>query len=295
MPLRLFLGGRGGRVRSCPACEERVEPDATFCPSCYMVFRPEGAADLRQHLHGNRIPADVYLRRKMLAVDPDLGPVVPVPVEERTSPSPPAPTAAPALVPPDPSPPPAPPPAESPARPVLAPAASAPAAPAAGDRSEGKRSGARSLAEFEPPLPPPARSAEEAQSLLGWMLEHDPLIPNNLPRLEAIHASVLHGGPDPRLGYRQHVVLQVADDLALHDTQEALAAHLERLAAAYRRAALSYGRAAQGASGSVDVVLWRMASFASRLRVESWIYQSRHGAPAPLAAAARRARGGRKS
>ncbi len=275
MPLRLFLGGRGGRVRSCPACEERVEPDATFCPSCYMVFRPEGAADLRQHLRGSRIPADVYLRRKMQAVDPDLGPVVPVPVEERTPPPPPpAPTTSPASAQPD---------------------TSLPVAPPAAERPEGKRTGARSLVEFEPPLPPPARSAEEVPSLLDWMLEHDPLIPNNLPRLEAIHASAVHAGPDPRLGYRQHVVLQVMDDLVLHDSQEALGDHLERLAAAYRRAAVSYGQSAQGTPGPLDIVLWRMASFASRLRVESWIYQSRHGVPAPLAAAARRARGGRKS
>jgi hypothetical protein len=259
-----------------------------------MVFRPEGAADLRQHLRGSRIPADVYLRRKMQAVDPDLGPVMPLSAADRAA---------------------APPPTEAPAPPAGEPAAAAPrllpaepaahaaaaetppaspAAPASEERSPSRRSGVRSLAEFDPPLPPPARTPEEIEALLAWMLDHDPLIPNNLPRLEAIHASVFHAGQAGRLDYRRHVMLQAADDLTLHDTQDALQGHLECLAAAYRRAALSYGRAMDGKPEEVDVVLWRMASFASRLRLEAWIYQSRHGVPAPLLAAARSPRARRK-
>src|SRR5512138_545243 len=97
MPLRLFTRGGGGKARSCPACEGPVVPDATFCPSCYMIFRPEGAADLRQHLHGTRVPADVYLRRKLQTVDPDLGPVVRLPAAEPAAPPPATEPAAPLL------------------------------------------------------------------------------------------------------------------------------------------------------------------------------------------------------
>jgi hypothetical protein len=251
-----------------------------------MVFRPEGAADLRRHLHGNRIPADIYLRRKMQSVDPDLGPVVPVgPLPE----SPPPPAAAPEPAARADEGPPAP---ELPLRPATPPAAVLPEAQplllAPSPTPTPRRSGVRSLAEFDPPLPPPARTAGEVQAVLSWMLEHDALIPNNLPRLEAIHATASLTGGGSRLGYTQHILLQVEDDLALHETQEALHAHLERLAAAYRRAALSYGRAADGRQEGVNGVLWRMASLASRLRLESWVYQSRHGAPPQLATSARR-------
>jgi hypothetical protein len=173
-------------------------------------------------------------------------------------------------------------------------AAAPPPEPAGEERAPSRRSGVRSLAEFEAPFPPPARTVEELDGLLTWMLDHDPLIPNNLPRLEAIHASVYHAGEAGRLDYRRHVILQAADDLTLHDTQEALQGHLERLAGAYRRAALSYGRAMEGKSEEVDVVLWRMSSLASRLRLEAWLYQSRHGVPAPLAGAARSPRARRK-
>src|SRR5512135_1436862 len=74
MALRLF-GAGSIRARSCPACERNVKADATFCPSCYMVFRPEGAAALREFLQGGRVPPDVYLLRKMQTEDPDAGPV----------------------------------------------------------------------------------------------------------------------------------------------------------------------------------------------------------------------------
>jgi hypothetical protein len=224
----------------------------------------------------------------MQAVDPDLGPVMPVPAEERAAPA--APAAAPAaadaphlpLV-----------PDEPPASPAALPTGEpAPAPPADRPTVEPapRRSGVRSLAEFDPPLPPPARAEEEVAAVFAWTLEQDPLIPNNLPRLETIHASVFHAGAAGRLGYKAHILLQVADDLALHDGQEALQAHLEAVAAAYRRAALTYGRTADGKPEELDVVLWRMASFASRLRLESWVYQSRHGGPPQLLAMTRRPR-----
>ena len=75
MLLRLFGAGSSTRVRSCPACERKIKADVTFCPSCYMVFRPEGSAALREYLQGARIPGDVYLLRKMQSEDPNAGPV----------------------------------------------------------------------------------------------------------------------------------------------------------------------------------------------------------------------------
>ncbi|MFB3819340.1 MAG: hypothetical protein ACE147_16905, partial [Candidatus Methylomirabilales bacterium] len=161
-------------------------------------------------------------------------------------------------------------------------------------RPQPRRSGVRSLAEFEAPLPPPARTGDEVPALFAWMLEHDALIPNNLARLEAIHAAVFPAGPAARLDYQQHVVLEVLDDLALHEAREALQAHLDVLAGAYRRAAVSYGRGSDGKPEDLNGVLWRMASLASRIRLEAWIYQSRHGAPPALLDSARRPRPTRK-
>jgi hypothetical protein len=40
-----------------------------------MVFRPEGAAALREYLQGARVPPDIYLLRKMHTEDPNAGPV----------------------------------------------------------------------------------------------------------------------------------------------------------------------------------------------------------------------------
>jgi hypothetical protein len=249
-----------------------------------MVFRPEGAADLRQHLRGKRIPADVYLRRKMQAVDPDLGPVVSVPAEERPP--------APHVPPPPPASPPTPPPVEARRE---APASSRPSPePPRSEAAPPRRSGVRSLAEFEAPVPPPARTGDEVPGLFAWMLEHDALIPNNLSRLEAIHAAVFAAGPAARLDYQAHVVLAVLDDLALHETREALQGHLDVLAGAYRRAAVSYGRGSDGKPEDLNGVLWRMASLASRIRLEAWIYQSRHGAPPTLLDPTRRGRPTRK-
>lgn len=292
MPLRLFTRGGGGKARSCPACEGPVDPDATFCPSCYMIFRPEGAADLRQHLQGTRVPADVYLRRKLQTVDPDLGPVVRLPTAESAAPPPATQPAAPLLpgldsassAPPSASAPPLLEPAEPVAPPPPAPAV-APAVEPLGPR----RSSIRSLADFDAPLPPPARAVEEVAALLAWMLEHDPLIPNNLARLESIHAGVFADDPAARLSYEQHLLLQVTDDLMLHDAQEALQAHLTRVATAYRRAALAYAQPSGEPPAEIDRALWRMASYASRLRLEAWVYQSRHGR-APSLGEGRRAR-----
>ncbi|MFA5026923.1 MAG: hypothetical protein WC713_03540, partial [Candidatus Methylomirabilota bacterium] len=88
-----FFGSGSSRQRSCPACEERIAAEASFCPSCFMVFRPQGAAALRKHLQGGRIPGDVYLLRKLQAADPDAGPVERSPVVD--PPAPPSASAAP--------------------------------------------------------------------------------------------------------------------------------------------------------------------------------------------------------
>jgi hypothetical protein len=320
MPIRLF-GGRGSdKVRSCPACEQEVAATATFCPSCYMVFRPEGAADLREHLQGGRIPSDVYLLRKMQAEDPNTGPVVRVPGEASVSPPPaiasPTPPArsfesavTSPVVPPElpvaraippsgatlaegPIPPPLPtggPPSEPPApdeAPLATvgpapPAAAASAQPTDRPRAPG-RTGVEILFEFKPPLPPPTRSIEEAPGLFAWMLDQDPIIPNNLDRLQEIHAGVFRDKPAGRLEYEQHVVLQIADDLALHPARDAMELHLMALVAGYRRAAGAYHVAARSGEQKADTALWQMASMASRLRVEAWIYQTRHGIPPEL-------------
>ena len=94
MALRLFGGQEDSKVRKCPACESKIAAEATFCPSCFLVIRPEGSADLRAHLRGARIPTDVYLLRKMQAEDPNAGPVVRVPTEASAAPPAPRPVAA---------------------------------------------------------------------------------------------------------------------------------------------------------------------------------------------------------
>ncbi|MFI5340931.1 MAG: hypothetical protein ACHQ7N_13970 [Candidatus Methylomirabilales bacterium] len=286
MPLRLFGGQGGGKVRVCPACERQVAAEATFCPSCYMVFRPEGAADLREFLRGGRIPTDVYLLRKMQVEDPNTGPVV------RESP----------VVP-------GPPPAAEPVVPQ-APASSLPKPAAAqapvvetveSPRSEteagpGTRAwkGTLSLLRFDPPFPPPTHSADEAPALLTWMLERDPIIPNNLELLETIHAGTFQDGAAAHLGYQQHLLIQIADDLLLHPTRETLEAHLGLLAAGYRRAAGTYHAATIKGEDDKNAALWQMASTASRLRVEVWVFRTRYGV-APDTTRPRRPRAARVS
>ena len=299
MPLRLF-GGGSEKVRVCPACEHEIAAQATFCPSCYMVFRPEGAAELRKHLHGSRVPADVYLLRKMQVEDPNTGPVIRVSLEAQSAP-PPAEIAAPALTEPALAPEtPAPQVSDTPApvvTPVPSPSLTAPpdAQTAQVETAElpGAEAGARpkarawkgvySLVKFDPPLPPPTHAVEEVPPFLAWMLERDPVIPNNLELLETIHAETFRGRPAAPLGYQQHLLIQIADDLLLHPTQETLDTHLGLLAAAYRRAAGAYHAAARKGEDERGAALWHMASTASRLRVEAWIYQSRYGTTPEIA------------
>jgi hypothetical protein len=262
-----------------------------FCPSCYLVIRPEGAAELRKHLRGGRIPTDVYLLRKMQVEDPNAGPVVRLVGNAQPS----APTLEPP-VPPLAAPPPSEPPAAqspdivSPSPPAPATSEASATMPTAdttgspqreaGTRHRGQAwTGVRSLLTFDPPLPPPTHSPEETPGLLAWMLERDPLIPNNTDLLETIHTDTFRSGPAARLGYTQHVLLQIADDLMLHPTQETLSDHLVMLAGAYRRAAGAYHSAADKAQEETYPALWQMASMASRLRVEAWVYRTRHGAP----------------
>jgi len=306
MPLRLFGGQGGGRVRACPACEREIAAQATFCPSCYMVFRPEGAADLREYLQGGRIPTDVYLLRKMQVEDPNTGPVV---RESAVVPStPPAAepvVSAPAV--PSPSEPVAPQIPDLVAASVPSPSAPPTAAQASAvetvesprsdtDTGPGVRAwkGAYSLLTFDPPLPPPTHSVDDTPTLLAWMLERDPVIPNNLELLETIHAGTFREGPAAQLGYQQHLLIQIADDLVLHPTQETLDTHLGHLAAAYRRAAGAYHTATHKGEKEKNAALWQMASMASRLRLEAWVFQTRYGV-APETTRPRRLRASRVS
>lgn len=311
MALRLF-GGGFGRSRTCPACDAKVAADASFCPSCYMVFRPEGAAALREHLGGSRVPADVYLLRKLQSQDPDTGPVERKPIEALTTPPPPpapSPPAAPVAAASAPEPEPAdlliaPDPlalfqdepelllpdveAASPAEDdpapelPLTPPPPAPAPPRV-------RTGVESFLAFTPPLPPATRSADGLPALLAWMLEHDRVIPNNLVRLETLHAKRFDDTPVGRLNYEQHVLLLVEDDLRLHPAQEVFDAHLLVLVDAYRRATEAYQAAPPEPEQASDP-LWEMAMLASRLRLEAWVYRTRFGGPPRLAVPGRRPR-----
>jgi len=284
MSLRLF-GAGNSRVRTCPACERNVKVDATFCPSCYMVFRPEGAAALREYLQGARVPPDVYLLRQMHTQDPDAGPVTCV-APDRTEVG----KAVPAETPPTP-------PSEAAASHLVAsgkqPAQTDPGAAAPPKTRAGKegsesgggldghrpmkyRNGVEGFLTFVKPLPPPAQSIEELPALYAWMLEKDPVIPNNLARLQEIHAEVFRDKPEARLGYEQHLLLQVADDLWVYTTEDGLAFHVAQLTAAYRRAADAY-RKAEIEGSAVHQPLWQMASLATRMRLEAWVFRARHG------------------
>lgn len=301
MPMRLFRGHEGSKVRRCPACESKIAADATFCPSCYMVIRPEGAADLRAHLRGGRVPTDIYLLRKLQMEDPNAGPVVRVPAD------------APAATPVSPSR--AAPPVKSvepasSAKPLdlangpalVAAVANHPAAPnpaSVADDPRGKTdappkvrawTGVHSLVKFDTPLPPPTQRVEDIPALFTWMLEKDPMIPNNLALLEEIHTRTFPNGPAASLAYERHVLLLITDDLHLHPTKETLESHLGLLATAYRRAAGTYHGMAEKDQGEASAALWQMSSVATRLRVEAWVYHTRHGV-APEIIRPRRPRG----
>jgi hypothetical protein len=280
MPLRLFSRQGSGKYRSCPACEQKIAADATFCPYCYMVIRPEGAADLRDHLQGGRIPSDVYLLRKMQVEDGNTGPVLRHPADPiETEAPPPPPSAQPEPASPPPSAP-SPPKADAPQLSFLPAAepASPPPPPSPTPIRAPRWKGIFSFFKFEAPLPPATASLDGLPALLGWMLERDPLIPNNLERLEALHGAVFQAGPAAGLGYEQHLLLQIQDDLLLHATQDPLDTHLAQLSAAYRHAAATYHAAAHKEGAEANAALWQMSSLASRLRVEAWVYRSRYDA-----------------
>jgi hypothetical protein len=291
MPLRLFGGQGSGGIRPCPACEREIAADATFCPSCYMILRPDGAVDLREHLRGGRIPGDVYLLRKMQADDPNAGPVVrespvvarpPSPAEALVQQVPAAsspesvdrcvsnPSVASAPLPSTPTI-----SAASPETAIVTPVESRRVQTAAEPEARAWK-GVQSLLRFDPPLPPPTHSAEGVSALLTWMLERDPVIPNNLDLLDTLHAGIFQDGPALHLGYRQHLLVQIDDDLLLHPAQEALEMHLGFLATAYRKAASTY-HTAHKREGEKNTALWQMASMASRLRVEAWVFRTRYG------------------
>lgn len=160
-------------------------------------------------------------------------------------------------------------------RPVDRPADGSPRKPAG-------RTSVELLLSFDRSRPPATRAVEEVPALFEWMLDQDPVIPNNLPRLEEIHAAVFQGRPAGRLMYEEHILLQVADDLLLHPPREALDVHLVLLARGYRRAAEAYHSSPQGGKAT-DEALWQMASMASRLRLEAWMYRSRYEAPPMVA------------
>jgi len=289
MPMRLFRGQGSSNVRRCPACESKIAADATFCPSCYMVIRPEGAADLRAHLRGGRVPTDVYLLRKLQVEDPNAGPVIRVPADPSAAPPAVGPnatasSAASART-------------SSPSKPVDPANRPAPAAPEArhpappnptGVAGVSQRkietlpkgrawTGVHSLVKFDAPLPPPAQTVEDIPALFTWMLEKDPVIPNNLELLEGIHTRTFPNGPAANLGYERHILLLILDDLYLHPTQESLGNHLGLLATAYRRAAGAYYATAEKDQAGATAALWQMSSMATRLRVEAWVYHTRHG------------------
>jgi hypothetical protein len=250
-----------------------------------MVFRPEGASALREYLQGARVPPDVYLLRKLHTEDPDAGPVTRVtpdrteadkPVAAQAPPTPRIEVAAASAV-------------GSEKHPAQAGAAvtAPPIPPPPTERSEagdgvsghapGKtRNGVEGFLTFGKPLPPPAQSMEDLPALYAWMLEKDPVIPNNLARLQEIHAEVFRDKPAARLGYEQHLLLQMAEDLSVYTTEDALAFHVAQLTAAYRRAADAY-RKAEIEGSAVHRPLWQMASLATRMRLEAWVYRARHG------------------
>jgi len=144
----------------------------------------------------------------------------------------------------------------------------------------GTRTGLPSLFRFGSPLPPPARTVQEIPGLVAWLLEHDPVIPNNLTRLDAIHAEVFERRPASRLSYVQHLELQIADDLWLHPDRESLEFHLQDLLEAYRQSTEAYQGGAAAADRTADA-LWRMASAVSRIRAEAWVHRTLYGtAPA---------------
>lgn len=250
-----------------------------------MVFRPEGAAALREYLQGARVPADVYLLRKMQTEDPNAGPVTYVAPDQ---------TDVRKAVPPETPPTPpveangsSPPASESPpaqADPVVTTPTTPPASKEESEPGDGQsgrsrmksRNGVEGFLAFVEPLPPPAQSTEELPALYAWMLEKDPVIPNNLTRLQEIHAEVFRDKPAARLGYEQHLLLQVAEDLWVYTTEDALGFHLAQLAAAYRRAADAY-RKAETEGSAANHPLWQMASLATRMRLEAWVYHARRG------------------
>ena len=266
-----------------------------------MVVRPEGSAALREYLQGARIPGDVYLLRKMQSEDPNAGPVMrasalagaaqvsppepppapsaefpPAPIEPIISPPPPVESVAPLTVPPSVE---APAPAE---QPRIKKGTGPQDGPIVRHGTVKTRNGVEGLLAFREPFPPLAISAEDVPALFAWMLEKDPLIPNNLSRLTDIHAAVFQDAPAARLGYDQHLLLQVTEDLGLYGTKESLGFHLAQLAAAYRRASEAYRKAEGDRAQAVDAALWQMASLASRLRMEAWIYHGLHGEPPQL-------------
>lgn len=275
-------GSDGGR-RSCPACEAEIPAAATYCPHCYLVLRPEGTAELRRKLQGAKLPSDVYLLRKLQVEDPTSPDcVVSAPRVERAA----AEIPATSPVAPDPAPPSSP----IPGLPGPAPATIAGRSGVASPSPPPSRKGLRAFLEFPPPAPPLAGRPPDLPALFAWMLEHDRVIPNNLSFLERLHAEVHRGEPVAPLGYRGHLLQLVADDLRTHDAREALDAHLALLAASYQRASAGYraargreapGAAAVGAASAERVgpriLLWQMASAATRLRLESWIYRSHYG------------------
>jgi hypothetical protein len=304
--MRLFRGHDGSKIRRCPACESKIAADATFCPSCYMVIRTEGAADLRAHLQGGRVPTDIYLLRKLQMEDPNTGPVVRLPVSTSAAPpvsnpdatmspatsasTPPASTALDLAIGP----------------PLPAAKANPPATPNPASVTHDSRgkpdappkvrawTGVHSLVKFDAPLPPPTQRVEDIPALFTWMLEKDPVIPNNLELLEQIHARTFPNGPAASLAYERHLLLLITDDLHLHPTKETLESHLGLLATAYRRAAGTYHGTAEKDQGEATAALWQMSSVATRLRVEAWVYHTRHGVP-PEIIRLRRPRGSKGS
>jgi len=243
-----------------------------------MVFRPEGVSALREFLHGARIPADIYLRRRLQSKDPDAGPVVMAPALPTASAS--AHGAPPPQLEgtPQPTPEPVPVLEEPAAAPVVAspPSSQQPTVESTAEPPPVPPKGVDGLLRFKNPLPPPASRPEDVPAVYAWMLEYDPVIPNNLRVLQAIHDAVFPQNPLRQVGYEQHVVLLAADDTGLFVNSDAHNMLLLQLAGAYRRASEAYRLAGEDESAA-NLALWELASLASRLRVSAWVFATRYG------------------
>jgi hypothetical protein len=271
-----WLRGTRPNVSRCPACENLLPPNSSFCPHCFMVLRPEGMAELHHTLQGAKIREDIYILRKLHRGG-----------EEDMAPS----TAAPGP-PPEPSPrrPP-----DSPTRPLRG---TEPPAPMSGDTTRVSARAAEPRTSGSTPqgllaytfATLPSAGPEDLPGLIRWFLSHDPLIPNNLDILQEAYQSL--SGVQAGWTYEGHLARTIADDLRIYDSPDLLPEHLGLLTTAYARtlhairtraskrpALRSPAELPDAERHEMWELCFTLGLTATRLRVEGWIYQQRHGAP----------------